>query len=186
MAIKNSQTGKDPGSFAGTKGSRLGCAIFSEGDEPLSSLAGRKVRSEHLIDWPGPLCFPTQGGPVGRLRLTCRGRVRPRRASPLDGAVSGHERFRGAEIVWPGTRTGTQVEGSYQARLASTNWIKRRDCLEELKTHRLKLMADFNRLRPDLNFDSSPALRDLAEDLAAIDAGFDWTCRSYRANGNKR
>jgi len=47
-------------------------------------------------------------------------------------------------------------------------------------------MADFNRLRPDLNFDSSPALRDLAEDLAAIDAGFDWTCRSYRANGNKR
>ena len=120
------------------------------------------------------------------LRRDRRGKVRPRRASPLDGAVSGHERFRGAEIVWPGTRTGTQVEGSYQARLASTNWIKRRDCLEELKTHRLKLMADFNRLRPDLNFDSSPALRDLAEDLAAIDAGFDWTCRSYRANGNKR
>jgi len=64
--------------------------------------------------------------------------------------------------------------------------LKDRDSLEELKTHRLKLMADLNRLRPDLNFDSSPALRDLAEDLAAIDAGFDWTCRSYRANGNKR
>ena len=55
--------------------------------------------------------------------------------------------------------------------MASTNWIKRRDCLEELKTHRLKLMADLNRLLPD--FDSSPALRDLAEDLAAIDAGFE-------------
>jgi hypothetical protein len=34
-------------------------------------------------------------------------------------------------------------------------------------------MADLNRLLPDLNFDSSPALRDLAEDLAAIDAGFE-------------
>jgi len=51
--------------------------------------------------------------------------------------------------------------------------LKDRDSLEELKTHRLKLMADLNRLLPDLNFDSSPALRDLAEDLAAIDAGFE-------------
>jgi len=49
--------------------------------------------------------------------------------------------------------------------------LKDRDSLEELKTHRLKLMADLNRLLPD--FDSSPALRDLAEDLAAIDAGFE-------------
>ena len=51
--------------------------------------------------------------------------------------------------------------------------LKDRDSLEELKSHRLKLMADLNRLLPDLNFDSSPILRDLAENLAAIDAGFE-------------
>ena len=51
--------------------------------------------------------------------------------------------------------------------------LKDRDSLEELKTHRLRLMADLKRIRPDLNFDSSPILSDLAEDLAAIDAGFE-------------
>ena len=51
--------------------------------------------------------------------------------------------------------------------------LKDRDSLEELKTHRLKLMADLNRHLPGLNFDSSPALRDVAEDLAAIKAGFE-------------
>ena len=50
---------------------------------------------------------------------------------------------------------------------------RNRDALEELRKHRLGLIADLNRVRSELNFDSSPALRDLAEDLAAIDAGFE-------------
>jgi len=51
--------------------------------------------------------------------------------------------------------------------------LKNRDALEELRIHRLKLIADLNRVRTDLNFNSSLALLSMAEDIAAIDAGFE-------------
>jgi len=51
--------------------------------------------------------------------------------------------------------------------------FKNRDALEELRIHRQKLIADLNRVRSDLNFNSSLALLSMAEDIAAIDAGFE-------------
>ena len=51
--------------------------------------------------------------------------------------------------------------------------LKNRDALEELRIHRQKLIADLNRVRSDLNFNSSLALLSMAEDIAAIDAGFE-------------
>ena len=51
--------------------------------------------------------------------------------------------------------------------------LKIRDALEELRIHRQKLIADLNRVRSDLNFNSSLALLSMAEDIAAIDAGFE-------------
>jgi len=50
---------------------------------------------------------------------------------------------------------------------------KNREALEELRIHRQKLIADLNRVRSDLNFNSSLALLSMAEDIAAIDAGFE-------------
>ena len=51
--------------------------------------------------------------------------------------------------------------------------LKNRDAPEELRIHRQKLIADLNRVRSDLNFNSSLALLSMAEDIAAIDAGFE-------------
>jgi hypothetical protein len=51
--------------------------------------------------------------------------------------------------------------------------LRNRDALEQLRTHRQKLIDDLNKERPDLNFDTSLALRNLAGDLAAIYAGFE-------------
>ena len=51
--------------------------------------------------------------------------------------------------------------------------LKDRDALEKLRADRIRLIAELNRLRSDLSFDSSPALRVMAEDLGAIDAGFE-------------
>jgi hypothetical protein len=49
--------------------------------------------------------------------------------------------------------------------------LKNRNALVELRTHRQRLADDLNRLRSDLDYNSSLALRSMAEDLAAIDAG---------------
>jgi hypothetical protein len=51
--------------------------------------------------------------------------------------------------------------------------LRNRDALEKLRTHRQKLFDDLNKARPDLNFDTSVAIRNLTGDLAAIDAGFE-------------
>jgi len=46
-----------------------------------------------------------------------------------------------------------------------------RRALEELSVHRQRLVEQLNRLRSDSEFDSSLALRTMAEDIAAIGAG---------------
>ena len=51
--------------------------------------------------------------------------------------------------------------------------LKDREALEKLRDHRQRLVIDLNRLRLDLNFDTSLPLRNMVNDLAAIDAGFD-------------
>jgi len=49
--------------------------------------------------------------------------------------------------------------------------LKNRRALEELRAHRHRLVDQLNELRSDSEIDSSLALRSMAEDLAAIDAG---------------
>jgi hypothetical protein len=64
--------------------------------------------------------------------------------------------------------------------------LKDRYALEKLRAHREKLIANLNGLRSDLNFDSSLSLRSMAEDLAAIDAGFEQLDASARAQPDER
>ncbi|MGC1563550.1 MAG: hypothetical protein WA820_27400, partial [Bradyrhizobium sp.] len=64
--------------------------------------------------------------------------------------------------------------------------LKDRYALEKLRTHREKLIANLNGLRSDLNFDSSLSLRSMAEDLAAIDAGFEQLDALARAQTGER
>jgi hypothetical protein len=64
--------------------------------------------------------------------------------------------------------------------------LKDRYALEKLRAHREKLIANLNGLRSDLNFDSSLSLRSMAEDLAAIDAGFEQLDASARAEPDER
>ena len=51
--------------------------------------------------------------------------------------------------------------------------LKNRDALEKLRDHRQWLVSDLNRLRSDLNFNASLPLRNMVDDLAEIDAGFE-------------
>jgi hypothetical protein len=51
--------------------------------------------------------------------------------------------------------------------------LNNRSALDGLRTHRQRLIDDLNKLRSDLDYDSSLALRCMAEDLAAIDVGFE-------------
>jgi hypothetical protein len=64
--------------------------------------------------------------------------------------------------------------------------LKDRYALEKLRTHREKLIANLNGLRSDFNFDSSLSLRSMAEDLAAIDAGFEQLDALARAQTGER
>jgi hypothetical protein len=64
--------------------------------------------------------------------------------------------------------------------------LKDRNALEKLRTHREKLIANLNGLRSDFNFDSSLSLRSMAEDLAAIDAGFEQLDALARAQTGER
>ena len=64
--------------------------------------------------------------------------------------------------------------------------LKDRYALEKLRTYREKLIANLNGLRSDLNFDSSLSLRSMAEDLAAIDAGFEQLDALARAQTGER
>ena len=50
--------------------------------------------------------------------------------------------------------------------------LRDRGALEELRSHRQKLMADRDRAR-SLNFDTTLPLQNVTGDLAAIDAGFE-------------
>jgi hypothetical protein len=51
--------------------------------------------------------------------------------------------------------------------------LRDREALEKLRIHRQTLMDDLNSARPDLSLDTSQVLRNLAGDLAAIDASFE-------------
>jgi hypothetical protein len=64
--------------------------------------------------------------------------------------------------------------------------LKDRYALEKLRPHREKLIANLNGLRSDFNFDSSLSLRSMAEDLAAIDAGFEQLDALARAQTRER
>jgi hypothetical protein len=64
--------------------------------------------------------------------------------------------------------------------------LRDRYALEKLRTHREKLIANLNGLRSDLNFDASLSLRSMAEDLAAIDAGFERLDALARAQPGER
>jgi hypothetical protein len=64
--------------------------------------------------------------------------------------------------------------------------LKDRYALEKLRAHREKLTANLNGLRSDSNFDSSLSLRSMAEDIAAIDAGFERLDALERAQQGER
>jgi hypothetical protein len=64
--------------------------------------------------------------------------------------------------------------------------LEDRYALEKLRAHREKLTANLNGLRSDLNFDSSLSLRSMAEDIAAIDAGFERLDALARAQQGER
>jgi thioester reductase-like protein len=51
--------------------------------------------------------------------------------------------------------------------------LRNREALEKLRDHRQKLVGDLNRLRSDLNYNSSQSLRAMVGDLAEIDAGLE-------------
>jgi hypothetical protein len=57
--------------------------------------------------------------------------------------------------------------------------LRNRGALEELRSHRQKLMADLDRAR-SLNFDTTLPLQNVTGDLAAIDAGFEQLDASMR------
>jgi thioester reductase-like protein len=51
--------------------------------------------------------------------------------------------------------------------------LRNRAALEKLRDHHHRLVVDLNRLRSDLNYNSSQSLRVMVDDLAEIDAGLE-------------
>ena len=51
--------------------------------------------------------------------------------------------------------------------------LRNREALEKLRDHRRWLLADLNKIRADLKFDTSLAHRTMANELAEIDAGLE-------------
>jgi hypothetical protein len=51
--------------------------------------------------------------------------------------------------------------------------LKDRRTLEQLRAHRQSLVIDLNKVRSDSSFDLSRPIRNLVEDIAAIDAGIE-------------
>jgi hypothetical protein len=51
--------------------------------------------------------------------------------------------------------------------------LRDREALEKLRDHRRALLTDLNKIRADLNFNTSLAHRTIANDLAEIDAGLE-------------
>jgi hypothetical protein len=60
--------------------------------------------------------------------------------------------------------------------------LRNREALERLRDHRQGLVTDLNRIRFDLNFDTSHSLRAMVDDLVEIDAGLEQLSEVAAAN----
>jgi hypothetical protein len=62
--------------------------------------------------------------------------------------------------------------------------LRNREALEKLRDHRQRLVIDLNRLRSDLNYNSSQSLRAMVDELAEIDAGLERLHEPNAMDGN--